>query len=253
MWLERGVLQEGIMLAPSWLVRSAPLALVFALACRARVDVDDGNGGDGSGGDGQGGGNVDPQCVPFRDAEPQSAVTIRVRNESGLDVYLPAGCGQLEYAITPVGGDDGVYYGPTGGFCSQSCEELQSQPPLSCLADAGAPTSIRVASGEVLDVAWDGRGSLGADMPLACWYSKDVGTTCTQIVNATPGEYDVGARGFSSCGAGCECGADGVCNGDAQDLEAYANPAIISLPSEGVVEILFDFCAFGCAGEGNPG
>jgi hypothetical protein len=236
------------MFAQTSLGRFAPLALVFSLACSARVDLDDGNGGNGGGGEGGSGGNVNPECVPFHDAEPASAITIRFINQTGQDVFLPATCDSLDYSVTPSAGEDGVDYGPTGGACQQTCDALQSEDPLLCAADACAPSSIRLSTGQVREVVWDGRGQVGAEMPLVCWHSKDAGTTCTQIVNAPAGSYDVFAQGFAECGEACECDESGVCFGEASGWEAYANPASINVPSEGVVEVVFDVCAFGCAG-----
>jgi YD repeat-containing protein len=243
------------MLVQSPLARLAPLALMFALACSAKVDLDDGDNGGGNvgGGDNGGGGaggSNDPQCVPFHDAVPSSAVTIRFINQSGQDVYLPATCDQLNVSITPEAGEDGAYYGPTGGSCSQSCDALQSEDPVFCDAAACAPSAIRLPQGETREVVWDGRGQRSAEMPLVCWQSKDAGTTCSQIVNAPAGEYRIDVRGFADCGEGCECDdATGVCSGEAAGWEAYPNPASVSLPAaDGVVEVLFDVCAFPCPG-----
>lgn len=247
-----------IMFARSSSLRLVPLALVFSLACSANVDLvggggSDNGGGEGPGGQGSGGGNNSPQCIPFHDAEPLSAITIRIRNESGQDIYLPAACNALEYAITPVSGEDGVYYGPAYDSCFQSCEELQTSELEPCPADACAATSIRLAPGSNIEVPWDGRGLINGNMPAECWYSQDFGSQCTQIVNASSGDYAISLQGFSDCGEGCECDEQGLCFGQASGIEAYPNAATATLPSKTVVEVLFDVCAFGCAEPGGGG
>lgn len=242
------MVSQSLRASSPWLSRVAPLALLLAVACSAKVDLDDGGGGNGAGGEGGGGGNTNPQCVPFHDAVPTSEITIRFINNSGLDVYLPASCDSLAYSITSKSGEEGIYYGDTGGPCSQSCGDLQSEEPLLCAADACAPSSLRLSQGEVREVTWDGRGIVNADMPAVCWFSQVAGSSCSQIVNAPAGVYDITARGYEGCGEGCECDENGLCFGEATGWEAYPNPASVTLPSEGVVEVLFDVCAFGCPG-----
>lgn len=244
------------MLVQSSPVRLASLALLVCIACGSKVEVDDGNGGsggDGGGGEGGSGGNVDPQCLPFKDAEPVNVVEVMIRNESGQDVYLPANCGQRYLEISAASGDLSISYGSVEGSCLQTCDDLQREEPIFCEAGACAPSSIRIAPGAVISIEWDGRGLAGAEMPAACWFSESAGTSCSQVVNAPDGAYDIGVRGFPSCGEGCECedvdGA-GVCNGDVSGFEVPVSGSVTFPSSEEpqFIELVFESCAFGCPG-----
>ena len=84
-------------------------------------------------------------------------------------------------------------------------------------------------------------------MPLACFKDPATDTSCPQIVAAPDNRYRVEIQGFSSCGPECACEVDGVCYGEASGIEAYHDPVTIDHPNQGVVDVVFGPCAFGCA------
>lgn len=230
-----------------------PLALaasssLLVLVCGCDSNVVDGGGGQGgetsSGTESSGSG-----CASFDNVQAPSTVTFRVRNETGLDVYLPGVCQNPRFSIeTSPTPDPTVQYPPgSSGGCRQTCEVLKKEDPYVCDASECAPSSFLVPAGETRDVIWQGNGIRDVAMPAGCWFSDYPEATCPQIVAAPNGQYAVDIQGFSECAESCTCDADGYCNGDATGLEAFVEPTVFSYPSD-IVEVVFEVCAFGCAG-----
>lgn len=183
-------------------------------------------------------------CSGFGDAAGNDTVTIRFRNNSEIPVYLPVSCESADFAIDPVNGPDGVKYNYEAS-CLQTCEDLQTSPPFAC--GACAPKSFRLDIGATRDVTWKGDGlKHNVPMPLACWAAPSMGGACSQVVPAPAAGYRISAMGFTSCGAGCTCDAQGVCDGSAEGSEGYPSPVKFSYPADKMVEVVFDTCAFGC-------
>jgi hypothetical protein len=175
-------------------------------------------------------------------------VTVRIRNNSGQPIYLPANCSTLAYTMTPLGGDDpdeSYVYDPS---CLQTCEDLQTEPPYAC--GACAPATFLLPAGATRDVSWNGTGlAYGITMPAECYADPQMAMACSRIVNAPVGDYRIDVVGYSKCDEGfdCTCDSNGVCYGMAGGFEAYPDPAVLSYPSESLVEVVFGVCAFGCA------
>lgn len=189
-------------------------------------------------------------CDYYEDHSAEGLATFRVRNETGLDVYLPAACDVAEFTVekspTP---DPDIAYGTSGRTCLQTCETLQKEEPYVCESSGCAPASIRVPAGASVDVQWGGTGRQEQEMPAECWLSDNPEASCTQIVRALPALYKVSFRGFTECGDACTCNAAGICNGEATGLEATVQSFAFDYPAvPPVVEVVFDACAFGCAG-----
>jgi len=123
-----------------------------------------------------------------------------------------------------------------------------TSPPFACGADC-ALTSYLVPPGGSHDFVWNGTGlRQGVQMPAACFFQSNGSGTCSQVVAAKPGKYQVQAMGYSACETNCMCNEDGQCFGQATGLQAYADPVTFDFPSTAVVEVVFGVCAFGCAG-----
>lgn len=226
------------------IMRALPLGMFLLVACGSEVV----GAGGGVGGEGVGGAT----CQAFADEASPGSVTFRFINQTPIDVFLPASCGLVDFQIQPAAGPDGDYYGWVGGPCSLTCEDLQSQGQIYCDAGACAPSSFRVPAGGSLDVSWDQLAQHSTEMPAACWAEPNSGTSCQQIVGAAAGSYTLAITGYDGCAsdpAACQCDASGLCDGDATGLTTFNGPVGFSLPSAGVVEFVFDPCAFGCAGE----
>lgn len=219
-------------------------ALVLALSIGCGSSVNEGGGGAGGGAGGSGG--EDPFCAPYFDEEPEGAVTFRVSNQTGQDLYLRGSCNAVSYSVDPEAGPSGTYYGDVGGSCQQSCQELQTTDPILCEADACAPSAILLHPGETRDLAWGGLGQKNVEMPAECWFSPEFGTNCQQIVAAPAGSYKLNLTAFAECGPGCTCDATGVCTGDATGIEAQPDVSTFALPAAGPIDIVFPNCAFGC-------
>jgi hypothetical protein len=238
------------------------LGLSLVVGCTGSVDTDP-TGAGGSGGSGGAGAGGAPgttgsatttstsvttgsggACAGFADADGSDTVTIRFRNQSESTVYLPVGCQTINFAIDPITGPDGVTYNYDPS-CLQTCEALQTSPPYAC--GACLPRSYRLEVGATREVTWKGTGlKPDVKMPLACWAAPQQTTLCSQILAAPTASYRITASGFSSCGAGCTCDAEGVCAGSAEGAPALASPVKFAFPTNDVVEVVFDTCAFGC-------
>src|SRR5512133_1726048 len=104
---------------------TAVVSLALLMGCDPDVIVDDGDGGGGTagtttvtttstGGGGIGGsttvtttttggggsGGSEELCAPYDDEPSAASVTVRFRNESGVNIYLPANCGFVRYDLT---------------------------------------------------------------------------------------------------------------------------------------------------------
>jgi hypothetical protein len=222
-----------------------PLLTVLAGGCETTVHVD-GGGGTGGGEGGSGGANPDPECVPFHDQDGDYPLTFRVRNNTGVDVYLPGVCDLPMFHLEEAAGQGDTFYGNRDTACLQTCEELQSEEPYACTAGACAPTSFRIPIGATMDIPWNGTGLRSTSMPAKC--AEDGQTTsCTQIVAADAGRFSFAVDAYSSCGEGCACEPSGLCSGEATGLQAFVVPITFDYPTP-VVELVLEVCAFGCAG-----
>jgi hypothetical protein len=214
-------------------------------------EVNPGGGGGGEGGGGAGGAN--PACEGFEDAAPGGPVTVRFVNQTPVDIYLAAGCGQLSLAFTQVGEASDAYWGKvTEGGCSQTCEALQTESQVLCDAAPCQSTSIRVPAGGTYEETWDGRGYTSREMPAECWFDDFGSGSCSQIVSAPQGDYQVNVSAWDTCdnfepGGTCMCDADGTCYGEATGTQPTVAPVVFSMPEAEVVEYVFEPCAFGCA------
>lgn len=237
---------------------SAAVATFLLLGCGSEVDTTGGSGGTGGatggggeagqGGEGGQGGTLEA-CTGFDDAPTVAPVTLRIINQTPIDIYLDASCGLLSYTIEPLSGPDDLYYGDVGGSCLQSCEELQSEPQIVC--GACEATSLLLPAGQSLDVEWDGRAQQRVEMPAECYFDEVSGQSmCNQIVQAANVDYSLKVAAFDGCDTGvnslCECDAAGICSGGVSGLEAAATPVEFALPAAGPVEYVFEPCAFGC-------
>lgn len=211
--------------------------LLLALSVGCGSTINEGGGGAGGG---------DPSCAPFNDQPADGAVTFRVSNQTGQDLYLRGSCNTVSYSVDPEAGPNGTFFGDVGGSCQQSCEELQSEDPLLCEADACAPSAILLHPGETRELSWGGLGQKSTTMPAECWLSPEFGTACQQIVAAPAGSYKLNLTAFSECGPGCTCDATGVCTGDATGIEALPDTSTFAFPAAGPIDIVFPNCAFGC-------
>lgn len=183
-------------------------------------------------------------CAAFADAAGTDAVTVRFRNNSMSPVYLPVSCKSVNFAIDPTTGPDGVTY-HYDGSCLQTCEDLQTSPPFAC--GLCAPASLRIDVGATREVIWEGTGlKPDVQMPSSCWSAPQKNESCSQVVPAPAASYRVSATGFSSCGAGCTCDAQGICDGAAEGSQGNPNPVKFNYPADKTVEVVFDPCAFGC-------
>ncbi len=243
------------MLTKTMVTLALGLGLSLAAACNGSVATETGSTGAGGdipqttvttgatgtttgGSTGSGG-----TCPGFEDAAGSGAVTVRFHNKTGLPVYLPAQCDAVDYTIHPTIGDDGITYN-FDGTCLQTCADLQTEPAFAC--GACAPRSYLLADGATREVTWNGTGLLyGVAMPTAC-YAQPQGNTCAKIVSAPATNYRIESVGFSTCGAGCTCDPSGVCSGSAEGQQVYADPVKFDFPQANVVDVVFNFCAFGC-------
>ena len=233
------------------------LGFFLVVGCTSSVETNP-TGSGGSGGSGAGPGTTGSAttgstsvttgsggaCSAFADATGSDSVTIRFSNKSESPVYLPVDCETINFAIDPITGPDGVTYNYNPG-CLQTCEDLQTSPRFDC--DACAPRSYRLNVGEIREVTWKGVGSkYNVTMPASCWETPEQGNGCAQILAAPAADYRVTATGYSSCGPGCTCDAQGVCTGAAEGSLGSPNPVKFNFPGANVVEVVFDTCAFGC-------
>jgi hypothetical protein len=224
---------------------AAIIALAATAACTTNVAFDDDGGGAGGSGASGGTGGTGGTCSVYDDQTSPSTVTVTVRNDTGMTIYLPTSCGQLMPNIEPSAGFDGTSY-TYDDSCLSTCEDLQTGEPIACTAEACALTSIAIAHGATYQLEWDGTGLKNTEMPAACWNTADYGPNCSQIVTAPGGDYSVGLQAFDSCEGDCACDG-GVCWGSAVGNEGLHDNAGFSFPEDGSVEILFGACAFGCA------
>lgn len=241
-----------------WLLAAALLSAATA-ACGSSVETVDDDGAGGSGASGGNGGNGGSgakggECSAFLDEEAPGTVTVRVVNQSPLDLYVPALCDLPAYQIAPESGPQDLLY-VFGTSCLYTCEMAQTQEMFGCPAAACAQTTHRVAAGSSLELTWPGTAlDQGADMPDACYFDAQFAGTCSQIVAAPAGTYQAFVQGFMECNSygpePCDCDDNGLCFGEASGLEGYPEPASFEFPADDEVEIVFGPCAFGCAQPG---
>jgi hypothetical protein len=243
------------------MVTVAAASMAAAVGCGSNVAVDDDGddvgGGGGTGGTGNtgngGSGAKGGECSAFHDQESPDTVTVRIVNDTGLDLYLPAYCDRLAYHIDATDGQGGDLMYTFDASCRYACELAQTEDMFGCPAAACAQTSYLVAPGSSLEVEWAGTG-LDSDiqMPAACYFDPAQTSTCSQILAAPEGSYRASIIGSSQCESDaqgpCNCDENGLCFGWPTGLVGYAEPAEFSFPADGEVEIVFGPCAFGCAG-----
>ncbi|APR81482.1 Hypothetical protein A7982_06831 [Minicystis rosea] len=222
------------------------LALVgtyLALAVGCGGSVVDNMGGGGTGGSGGG----KQACSAFDDEEGQSSVTLHMRNDTTMPIFVRGDCqGEATFTMHQDGGGD-----PSTGFpfdpgCLQTCEGFQTQPQFIC--GACAPAVIRIEPGGTHDEVWNGTGlRSGLLMPSLCWFESPHVETCSKVVTAPAGTWTASVTAFSDCGDGCTCDANGSCFGTATGLSATVTSASFAYPTTNSVDVVFDVCAFGCA------
>jgi hypothetical protein len=220
--------------------------LLWVIGCGSSVQLDDdGDGGSGNSGGTGGTGGIAGKCDAFRDAPDGDAVTIRFRNESGLNVYIPGTCDDVALNLDPVAGplERPAYWFDRS--CLQTCEDLQSEGRFEC--DACAPSVFLIPPGGTIETRWTGTGLAPSAMPAECFEYPEEASSCSAISAAPSGDYAVSATGFDSC-PGCECdGENGRCFGNASGLQAFSDSKVFSYPSANMIEVVFGVCAFGCA------
>jgi hypothetical protein len=236
----------------TWIFGAGLVLVVTAGGCGNTVTVQTGGaGGTASTGDVQPsatsstGTGTGGACAGFADQKGQHAVTVRFVNQGGIPIFLPSNCSDVAYTLEPTNGGGATTY-HFEQSCLQTCADLETQPPFAC--GACAPRSYRLDPGTTKEVVWDGTGLLQRMMPATCFAQPSGDLACGQIVDAQSDTYRVGLTGFSECGPGCQCDAQGVCNGDATGAQALPNPTQFSFPQDSVVEVVFGPCAFPCPG-----
>jgi len=183
-------------------------------------------------------------CQSYDDQGSAGTVSIHIKNQSSVPIYLPATCGVIDYQLDPASGPDGLSYGPLGGSCLQTCEDLQTEGPVDCAPCA--PSVFELQPNASVDVEWTGLAlAYDIQMPSECWNDPSFGPSCAQLVMAQMQSYSITMTGYAECAGDCACSDDGICYGDGVGQMAYANPATFDL-SSGEVSVVFDFCAFGC-------
>lgn len=223
------------------------LALVI-LGCGSEVQPEGGGGSGGSNGDGG-----SDACAALADATSPGNLTIRFTNYTANEIYLPGACSGVDYAIQPASGPDGNLYRDSFGTCSQSCEDLQTDPLTTC--EQCDPSTYRIAPGDSLEVSWDQIASHPTTMPAECWLDGQGGTACNRAIAAPSGAYELSLTVFDECigdGGTCACDSDtGPCAGSASGGSVDLSPVPFGLPASGPVEVVVDACAFGCPQSGD--
>jgi hypothetical protein len=185
-------------------------------------------------------------CSAYADEAGSGPVTVRVINQSPLDIYLPSICGEADY--TMVGSDQLSWSDRL--FCALTCEELQTQPPIVC--GACAPIALRVPANGSREIIWSGTSVAVSEMPAECWFDSMGLTTCGRNVAAPAQQYQVVLGGYAGCddgtGAPCTCDETGSCYGDPVGQLVNPLPAFFQYPSSHQVDVIFDSCVFGCPG-----
>jgi hypothetical protein len=186
-------------------------------------------------------------CAGFADEASQvGPILVRFFNDTGMDVFVPGNCSDVDYTIDAAQGpaDVSYVYDPS---CLQTCEDLQTEPPYAC--GACAPLVYFIPPGGALETTWNGTGlRYGVSMPAPCYAYPGPGT-CSQVVAADSGTYRASAIGWSDC-PDCMCNDDGGCFGTGSGLQAYADVTEFQLPGAMTIDVVFGICAFGCAGGG---
>ena len=203
--------------------------------------------GDDSASTGGAGGGVPPrdrpECQGYEDEAPGAPVTFRLRNDSGVDAYVNQLCGK-PFLFLWNSPDPLVTYSPNLS-CADTCIKLrdgETCPPEDCEV-----SSLRVPAGASVDIVWVATGFRAENMPETCYASPNLGT-CDRAVAAPGGSYEMDFDVFSGCGPDCACDANNVCSGEAQGAEALTENIPFTYPAPGVVEVVLEPCAFGCAG-----
>ena len=181
-------------------------------------------------------------CSIYDDRKGSGSMVVRFENQSGLPIYLPMSCGQILFDLKELGSMDAPPF-VFDHSCLQTCHDLQTQTPIAC--GACAPSSFLLQPGQTHDVTWDGTGlKSGVMMPSSCYLMPE--PSCSEIVAAPSGTYEVLATGYASCGANCTCDASGICQGTAGGEQATSNSAQATFPSQNLVQVVFGPCAFPC-------
>lgn len=172
-----------------------------------------GSGGSngGSGGSEAGGSGGSLTCDDYAKPPVQSAVTIRIKNDTQKNIYLgkPTNDCQFDvgFTVTDADGHD-VKVAESG--CDHACSALESDtcacPPGACAV--GFVTLV--GPGGHYDIGWPGTGFFPQVMPDACYADAScVGTTCDLEVGLTD-TYTIGAVVYDQA-LGCGDGGDDPC------------------------------------------
>ncbi|MFO0550987.1 MAG: hypothetical protein U0271_21530 [Polyangiaceae bacterium] len=227
--------------------RSAVLLTIALAACDSEIVVNGGGGSGGHDGGNGGAGGATDACDAFNDEPSAGQVSIVLRNESGIPIYLQGMCSKVALDLFPSSDPESPYSYWFEHGCLQTCEELRTESPILC--DACEPLVYRLDPGATIDATWDGtKLENSVAMPESCWASPEfAGNTCSRVRSAEAANYQINLLGYADC-PGCTCDADGTCHGFASGQEAYPDPTNFSFPGDTTVEVVFGVCAFPCPG-----
>jgi hypothetical protein len=235
--------------------RTLPIVMALGLVgCGGIVVVDpDGraqtSGVGGSSSTAQSSTTTHSLICPEVDNEPTPGpVSFTARNLTGIPIYIPLQSCETPWApsvqVIPAGGLDGLTYG-LDPSCPQTCEDLKTQPPKECIVCAKGLQ--RLAPLETLTVTWDAATLKQQQIPAAC-SATNASMACQRILAPKPGDYSAFLTAISSCST-CNCTAEGVCFGMPDGAMSTASAKFTMPATNGPMELVFESCAFGCAGK----
>jgi hypothetical protein len=202
-----------------------------------------GAGGTGAGGTGAGGTGGGDVCAAYNDQAIASSVLVRVINQSDRDLYFPAGCGAIPYSISPVVDEEAGLLYDYDRTCLTTCQMFREGTSGAC-PDC-APLVERVPVGGVYEDVWDGTALRRIQMEARC-SPEGTAIDCERIEVVPAREYRFSVHAWDECpDCGCDDGDDEQCWGTPGGFEADAM-ATAFFPEAGVVEVVFEGCAFGC-------
>jgi hypothetical protein len=170
---------------------------------------------------GAGGG---PDCASFDNGPVTAMLPIEIVNGTDHDVFLGHPCGSTAlYQIEPPSGQGELT--ADVAYCDPSCAELQTTPPMGCLAICLATRFVELVPGAAYDTSWNRLVRFTETMPANCLSAPSATSAdsvqCPRYVTAELGKYTVSAYAWREvrCGdadpASCEPDASGRCEIDA--------------------------------------
>jgi hypothetical protein len=184
--------------------------LVCAVLSALHAGCDGSSGGGGGGDGGSGGASV---CEAFVTDPPETAVTVRLVNNSLADLYVgpetAGGCGDVD-AFT-LQDADGQPVAWRLGQCGFTCEAVQTGA-CGCTADCQLPVVWRITAGGALEVPWNGTVFTQETMPDEC-YDEGCGVGGPCAVERKPeGKLLFQAAAWTevtgTCSGSCTCTPD---------------------------------------------